>query len=64
MDPLTILTILLKTVPSAVEAYQRIRATLSESDLAALDAQLEAADVQVTADHDALAAAIAAAKAV
>lgn len=56
MGAIAILNVLLQTVPAAMEAYLKLRDTLSATDLAQLDAQLMEADRQVTADAAALAA--------
>jgi len=61
MSVIAILNMLLETIPQALLAYEKIRATLTEQDLAALDLELAAGDKQMTVDHDALRAAIAAA---
>lgn len=59
MGAAAILQLLLTAVPEAIGVYEKIRATMAESSLAALDAELAAADVQRGADHDELAAALA-----
>jgi len=54
----TILSLVLRAVPEAISAYNSIRATMSETDQATLDAQMATADEQVTVDHAELAAAL------
>jgi hypothetical protein len=59
MGAAAILQLVLTAVPEAITVYEKIRGTMGQSDLAALDSELAAADVQRGHDHDELAAALA-----